>query len=55
LVPLPTPELDLRRQFTFIWHRHKYLTTGVREFLRLCREMTAGAKRSDDISLPPIP
>lgn len=55
LVPLPTPELDLKRQFTFIWHRHKYLTTGVREFLRLCREMTAGAKRSDDISLPPIP
>jgi DNA-binding transcriptional LysR family regulator len=55
LVPLPTPELDLKRQFTFIWHRHKYLTTGVREFLRLCREMTAGAKRSDDIALPPIP
>ena len=55
LVPLPTPELDLKRQFTFIWHRHKYLTTGVREFLRLCREMTAGAKRSDDIPLPPIP
>ncbi len=55
LVPIATPQLDLKRQFAFIWHRHKYLTTGVREFLRLCREMTAGAKRSDDIPLPPIP
>ncbi|EPC00895.1 LysR family transcriptional regulator [Litchfieldella anticariensis FP35 = DSM 16096] len=55
LVSLPTPELDLRRQFTFIWHRHKYLTTGIREFLRLCRQMTEGIERSDEIDLPYIP
>ncbi|SDM43070.1 transcriptional regulator, LysR family [Franzmannia pantelleriensis] len=55
LVPLATPELDLKRQFTFIWHRHKYLTTGMREFLKLCRHMTAGIARSDEIELPYIP
>lgn len=55
LVPIPTPELDLSRQFAFIWHRHKYLTTGMREFLRLCRQMTEGVQRSDEIDLPPIP
>ena len=55
LVPLPTPELDLSRQFAFIWHRHKYLATGMREFLRLCRQMTEGVRRSDEIDLPPVP
>ncbi|CAO1668923.1 MULTISPECIES: LysR family transcriptional regulator [Salinicola] len=55
LVPIATPELDLTRRFAFIWHRQKYLTTGMREFLRLCREMTAGIQRSDQIDLPPIP
>ncbi|APX91598.1 LysR family transcriptional regulator [Halomonas sp. 1513] len=55
LVPIATPELDLKRQFTFIWHRHKYLTTGIREFLKLCRQMTAGISRSDEIDLPYIP
>lgn len=52
LVPIATPELDLKRQFSFIWHRHKYLTTGIREFLRLCRQMTEGVTRSDEIDLP---
>ncbi|WP_110647892.1 LysR family transcriptional regulator [Salinicola peritrichatus] len=55
LVPIETPELDLSRSFAFIWHRHKYLTTAMREFLRLCREMTAGIQRSDEIDLPAIP
>ncbi|WP_192035807.1 LysR family transcriptional regulator [Halomonas sp. YLGW01] len=55
LVALPTPELDLRRQFSFIWHRHKYLTTGMREYLKLCRQMTAGIQRSDQIPLPVTP
>ncbi len=55
LVPIPTPELDLSRQFAFIWHRHKYLATGMREFLRLCRQMTEGVQRSDEIDRPPIP
>ncbi|WP_104203015.1 LysR family transcriptional regulator [Billgrantia saliphila] len=55
LVPIPTPELDLSRQFAFIWHRHKYLATGMREFLRLCRQMTEGIRRSDEIDLPTVP
>ncbi len=55
LVPIATPQLDLRRQFTFIWHRHKYLTTGMREFLRLCQQMTEGIRRSDEIELPYFP
>lgn len=55
LVPIPTPELDLCRQFTFIWHRHKYLTAGMREFLRQCRQMTEGVRRSDEIDLPQMP
>ena len=55
LTPLPTPELDLSRQFTIIWHRHKYLTAGMREFLRQCRQMTEGIQRSDEIDLPQVP
>lgn len=54
LVALETPELDLRRQFYFIWHKQKYRTSAMREFLEQCRELTAGATRSDQIVLPPI-
>lgn len=54
LVPLDTPELDLRRYFYFLWHRQKYQTASMREFLALCREMTDGLSRSDEIDLPPI-
>ncbi|MEK1905404.1 MAG: LysR substrate-binding domain-containing protein, partial [Pseudomonas sp.] len=54
LVALATPELDLIRQFYFIWHRQKYQTAAIREFLELCREMTAGIRRSDEIILSPI-
>ena len=50
-----TPELDLRRQFQFVTHRRKYVTAGMREFIDLCRRMTAGAARSDLIELPFIP
>lgn len=54
LVPLDTPDLDLRRYFYFLWHKQKYQTAGMREFLALCREMTDGLSRSDEIELPPI-
>lgn len=54
LVPIETPDLDFRRQFRFLWHKQKYQTAGMREFLGLCRSMTAGIKRSDDIPLPTI-
>ena len=52
LVPITTPYLDLRRQFQFVWHKQKYQTAGMREFLALCRTLTAGVTRSDEIQLP---
>ncbi|MDH4873059.1 LysR family transcriptional regulator [Metapseudomonas lalkuanensis] len=54
LVPVETPGIDLRRQFYFIWHRQKYQTAAMREFLDQCRALTAGVTRSDEIVLPPI-
>ena len=54
LVPLETPQLDLSRQFWFIWHKQKYQTAAMREFLELCRSFTAGVTRSDQINLPSI-
>lgn len=55
LVAVETPELDLRRQFQFVTHKRKYVTAGMREFITLCRQMTAGVTRSDLIDLPFIP
>ncbi|UFH50344.1 LysR family transcriptional regulator [Pseudomonas sp. KNUC1026] len=54
LVEIATPELDLKRQFYFIWHKRKYQTSAMREFLELCRTFTAGAQRSDEIVLPTV-
>jgi DNA-binding transcriptional LysR family regulator len=53
-VAVETPELDLSRQFYFIWHKQKYQTSAIREFLDLCRGLTAGVRRSDEIVLPNI-
>lgn len=55
LVPLETPELNLRRRFHFVWHARKYQTPGLRAFLDECHSFTAGARRSDEIALPYIP
>ena len=54
LVAVETPDLDLARQFFFIWHKKKYQTSAMREFLELCRTFTAGVQRSDEIVLPAI-
>ncbi|MCW3149084.1 LysR family transcriptional regulator [Stutzerimonas stutzeri] len=54
LVPLATPQLDLSRQFYFIWHSHKYQTAAMREFVDQCQALTHGVRRSDEIVLPPI-
>ncbi len=54
LVALATPELDLRRRFHFLWHRQKFHSAGMHAFLDLCREMTAGARRSDEVALADI-
>ncbi len=55
LVAIETPELDLRRHFHFLWHRRKFQTAGMREFIALCRTMTAGIARSDQIEWSFIP
>ncbi len=55
LVPLITPQLDLRRQFYFIWHREKYHTAGMQEFLRQCQALTHGIRTTDDLDLSSIP
>ena len=55
LVAIATPQLDLLRNFQFVWHRRKFQTAGMREFVGLCRAMTAGVKRSDEIDWPFIP
>ena len=54
LVAVETPELDLVRQFNFIWHKQKYQTAAMSEFLELCRELTRGVSRSDQIVLPTL-
>jgi DNA-binding transcriptional LysR family regulator len=54
LVPLNTSELNLGRYFYFLWHKQKYQTTGMREFIALCKAMTAGVARSDLVDLPKI-
>lgn len=54
LVPLSTPNLDLGRFFYFMWHKQKYHTTGIREFLNLCKRFTADVDRSDLVNLPEI-
>jgi DNA-binding transcriptional LysR family regulator len=55
LVAIETPELDLRRHFFFVWHKRKFQTAGMREFIALCRTMTEGVKRSDEIEWSFIP
>ncbi|MCL7462304.1 LysR family transcriptional regulator [Pseudomonas sp. NW5] len=55
LVALQTPELDLRRQFSFIWHRQKYQSSAMQAFVALCRQFSAGAQHSDQLPLPAVP
>jgi DNA-binding transcriptional LysR family regulator len=50
LVEVKLRELDLKRHFYFLLHRHKYITPGMQTFLRLCREVSSKARRSDEIA-----
>ncbi|MEO5703170.1 MAG: LysR family transcriptional regulator [Gammaproteobacteria bacterium] len=54
LIPLNTPGLNLSRHFYFLWHKQKYQSVGMREFLALCKAMTAGIKRSHEVNIPYI-
>jgi DNA-binding transcriptional LysR family regulator len=54
LVEIKTPQLDLRRQFMFVWHKNRYQTPAMIAFLDYCRTLTANIKRSDEINLTTI-
>lgn len=54
LVPLSVADLDLSRYFYFLWHKQKYQTAGMRAFLELCQQVTAGIERSDQVNLSGI-
>ncbi len=54
LVPIATPNLEFGRFFYFLWHKQKYQTAGMREFLDSCKQLTQGIERSDMIHLPEI-
>ena len=54
LVPIVVPELNLSRYFYFLWHKQKYQTTGMREFIGLCKALTIGIARSDLVDLTEI-
>ena len=54
LIPLETPELELGRPFSFIWHQQKFHTRAMQEFIQLCTNLTAGCSRSDQIRLPDV-
>ncbi|HRE17122.1 MAG TPA: LysR family transcriptional regulator [Rhodocyclaceae bacterium] len=55
LVPVASNALNLKRHFHFIWHRQKYQTAGMQAFLALCRRLTDGLTRSDQIAWPKLP
>lgn len=54
LVPVETPLLQLRRQFYFVRHRHKYQTRGMQLFMELCGRLTEGGRRSDQLDLSTV-
>lgn len=37
LIPLAVPHRDMSRQFSFILHRHKYLSSGIEQWMTLCQ------------------
>ena len=52
LVEITTPRFDLRRHFYFARHRQRPISPATREFLALCREMSASAADTDALPLP---
>lgn len=54
LVPLTISSLDLSRYFYFLWHKQKYQTAGLCAFIKLCRQVTEGVERSDQVNLADI-
>lgn len=41
LVALDVSGLELRRNFSLVWHREKYLTAGMQVFMQMCRDLAS--------------
>ena len=54
LVALDVKSIKLDRYFYFLWHKSKYQANGIKQFLIMCNDMTAGLERSDQINIPII-
>lgn len=54
LVPIETPDLDLKRQFFFIWAKNKYQFSSMRTFINYCLARTKHISASQDFPLPNI-
>ena len=52
LVALDVKNIKLDRYFYFLWPKSKYQANGIKQFLIMCNDMTAGLERSDQINLP---
>ena len=55
LVPLAVPDLDLRRSFYLVRHRHKYISGGLATLIEHIRAFTGDATSTDDLELTPVP
>ena len=55
LVPLDVPDLDLRRSFYLVRHRHKYISGGLALLIEHIRAFTGDATSTDDLELTPVP
>lgn len=54
LVPLSVGDLDLRRNFYLVRHRHKYVSGGLATLIEHIRAFTGNATSTDDIALAPV-
>ena len=55
LVPLDVTDLDLRRSFYLVRHRHKYISGGLALLIEHIRAFTGDATSTDDLELTPVP
>jgi DNA-binding transcriptional LysR family regulator len=53
LVEIKVTGLVLQRRFYFVLNRRKYRTPGIDAMLAICRELSAGARRADEIEAGP--
>ncbi|NSL53949.1 LysR family transcriptional regulator [Uliginosibacterium aquaticum] len=54
LVELAVQDLDLRRAFYLVRHRHKYISGGLATLIEHIRAFTGDATSTDDIALAPV-